>query len=248
MCFCSSPPTAPGVSGRELFPQQTPDKTLQHGQHTCGGRPWSPEGPRGSGPPVGQKQQRQEGGTESEGGGGRCQGPGWEKGTRAGAGPRLRDAGGGLHWRGQGPRSPCAPSVFPVCSGCVPGVLPVRSRCAPGVLQVCSQCAPSVLPVCSRCVPGVLPVCSRCVPGVLLVCSRCAPSMLQVCSRCAPGVFPVCSRCAPSVLPVCSRCSQCALGVTEAAAPICPPTRVGQPSSTLCPWNSGQGVTGSIRS
>ena len=127
MSFCSSPPTAPGMSGRELFPQQTPDKTLQHGQHTCGGRPWSPEGPRGSGPPVGQKQQRQEGGTESEGGRGRCQGPGWEKGTRAGAGPGLRDAGGGLHWRGQGPRSQCAPGVLPVCS-----------RCAPSVFQVCS--------------------------------------------------------------------------------------------------------------
>ena len=182
MCFCSSPPTAPGVSGRELFPQQTPDKTLQHGQHTCGGRPWSPEGPRGSGPPVGQQQQRQEEGTESEGGGGRCQGPGWEKGTRAGAGPRLCDAGGGLRWRGaalEGSRP-----TFPVCSQCVPSVLPVCSRCAPGVLQVCSQCA-----------PGVFPVCSWCAPSVLQVCSRCAPSVLPVCSQCAPGVFPVCSRC-----------------------------------------------------
>ena len=71
------------------------------------------------------------------------------------------------------------------------------------------------------------------------------PSVLLVCSQCAPGVLPVCSRCVPSVFQV---CSQCAPGVTEAAAPICPPTRVGQPSSTLCPWNSGQGVTGGIRS
>lgn len=66
--LCSSPPTAPRVSGWELFPQQTPDKTLQHSQHRHRGRL---EGPRGSGPPVGQKQQREEGGTESEGGRGR---------------------------------------------------------------------------------------------------------------------------------------------------------------------------------
>lgn len=140
------------------------------------------------------------------------------------------------------------PRVLPVCSRCAPGVFPVCSRCTPGALPVCSRYVHSVLPVCSRCAPGVFPVCSQCAPGVFPVCSWCVPGVLPVCSRCVPGVLPVCSQCAPGVLPVCSRCSQCALGVTEAAAPICPPTRVGQPSSTLCPWNSGQGVTGSIRS
>ena len=141
MSFCSSPPTAPRVSGRELFPQQTTDKTLQHGQHRHGGRP---EGPCGSGPPVRQKQQREEGGRESEGGRGRG---------------RAQD----------GRRGPELVLVL----GCV---------------------------------------------------------MLQGAALEGPRpTFPVCSQCAP--------------GVREAAAPICPPTRAGQPSSTLCPWNSGQGAT-----
>lgn len=199
--------------------------TAAQSTHTRG-RPWSPEGPRGGAETTETGRRDRE-----VKAGGRGQGPGWEKGTRAGAGPRLRDAGGA-----RGPRSQCSGvlpvrSVFLVCSQCapsiIPGVFPLCSwyapvcsgvfsvfpvcsqmfRCAtsvPGVLpvrSVCSQCAPGMFPVCS----GVLPVCSP-VCSVFPVCSQYVPSVLLVCSQCAPGVFLVCSQDVP-VFPVCSQCA-----------------------------------------